>query len=222
MQEMWIEPIALIPKGLPKHLSEPIYFQPSLRLSSTTTSTEDDNNNEITITNSPYVISANLLKADLCYDVLCEDNRSEILKILTEDERLNIKNTFEKYDLDGNGYISRNELETMIKIRIKERKDLIDEKFQEIIEENPKSMTNSYYRGTSTSSVVSSNDENYLKAEEFRRMHYQQLQETQNKLLKMFEAADIDRDGMISYPEFLLAEAWWLRCTLNPEHATLF
>jgi Ca2+-binding EF-hand superfamily protein len=209
MQEMWIEPIALVPKGLPKHLSEPIYFQQSLRLASVDGRSEDE---EGGVMNRPYVISAHLLKADLCYDVVCEDNRSEILKILTEEERESIKTIFEQYDHDGNGYISRTELETMIKNRIKDRKELIDEKFQEIIRENPRGN----YRGAATS------DENYLKAEEFRRMHYQQLQETQNKLLKMFEAADIDRDGMISYHEFLLAEAWWLRCTLNPEHATLF
>lgn len=194
MQELWIEPIGLVPKNLPKNLSEPIYFISSSRL----------NNN--------FIIPSNLLKADLTYDVICEDNRSEVLKLLTDEERNNIKITFEKYDLDGNGFISRQELETLIKSRIKERKEIIDEKFQEIISENSKP---SSYRGVSS-------DDNYSKAEEFRRMHYQQLQETQNKLLKMFEAADIDRDGMISYPEFLLAEAWWLRCTLNPEHATLF
>jgi Ca2+-binding EF-hand superfamily protein len=205
MQELWIEPIGLIPKNLPKNLSEPIYFFSSERL------------------NKNFIIPSNLLKADLTYEVICEDNRTEILKLLTDEERNNIKIIFEKYDVDGNGFISRYELENLIKLRIKDRKEIIDEKFQEIISENSKNFP---YRVGGGSGVggggVSTSDENYLKAEEFRRMHYQQLQETQNKLFKMFEAADIDRDGMISYPEFLLAEAWWLRCTLNPEHATLF
>lgn len=32
LQELWMEPVALIPKGLPKHLSDPIRFEPSVRM----------------------------------------------------------------------------------------------------------------------------------------------------------------------------------------------
>ena len=31
MQELWIEPVALIPRNMPKLLSQPIPFQPSVR-----------------------------------------------------------------------------------------------------------------------------------------------------------------------------------------------
>ena len=46
--------------------------------------------------------------------------------------------------------------------------------------------------------------------------------ESQIKLLKMFESADQDGDGDLSLTEFMLAESWWLRCTLNPTNAHLF
>jgi hypothetical protein len=38
----------------------------------------------------------------------------------------------------------------------------------------------------------------------------------------MFDAADTNGDGILSFTEFMLAEAWWLRSTLNPENAHMF
>jgi Ca2+-binding EF-hand superfamily protein len=185
MQELWIEPTALVPIGLPKSLSEPIYFSPSARC---------DGN---------VVIHATKLKADLCYNVICEDNRMAVMNMLSEEEKETIKATFDSYDRDGNGTISKLELDELVRKRTSERKDLIDQQFASILEEND-------------------SDENFLRAEETRRMQYQQLGEAQNKLVRMFENCDVNGDGQVNFSEFLLAEAWWLRCTINPEHASLF
>lgn len=41
-------------------------------------------------------------------------------------------------------------------------------------------------------------------------------------MLKMFNMADVNGDGSLNFTEFLLAEAWWMRCSINPDHAHLF
>jgi hypothetical protein len=43
-----------------------------------------------------------------------------------------------------------------------------------------------------------------------------------SRLLKMFDAADTNGDGVISFTEFIMSEAWWLRCTINPDKQHLF
>jgi hypothetical protein len=185
MQELWIEPVALIPRGVPREVSQAISFEPSARLG------------------GAVVINATRLKADLTYEVQCEDYRGEVIKTLTEEERASIKETFDVYDADGSGQISRDELENLLRNRTAERKAAIDAKFQDYLLE-----------------AASAEDIN--RAEEQKRMYYQQLNEAQSKLVKMFDAADGDGNGQLSFTEFLLAEAWWIRCTLNPDHAHLF
>lgn len=64
--------------------------------------------------------------------------------------------------------------------------------------------------------------EDLSNAESNKAQYLQSLQEAQNTLLRMFEAADMNGDGVISFTEFIMAEAWWLRCTINPERAHLF
>ena len=63
---------------------------------------------------------------------------------------------------------------------------------------------------------------NIQAAELARAQHVQQLREAQNKLLALFEAADVNGDGIVSYKEFFLAEVWWLRCVMNPDKSHLF
>jgi Ca2+-binding EF-hand superfamily protein len=185
MQELWIDPVALVPCGVPSVLAKPIDFEPSVRAG------------------GALVIHASKLKAGLTYDVQCDDRRNEIVHLLTEEERMQIQATFEAYDINGDGNVSRREMEDLIRQRTAERKAVIDDKFNEFISET-------------------TSDAEVAKAEEFRRMHYQQLQEAQSRLIKMFENADLDGNGSLSFTEFLLAEAYWMRCTLNPEHACLF
>lgn len=185
MQELWVDPIALVPRGLPKAYSDPIPFKAS------------------PAHDGAMVIHASKLKADLAYDVLCEDHRDDVLQMLTSEEQEEIEALFRQYDVNGDGKISRRELEDMIRERTAERKSVIDTKIQDFLQEN------------ASADAIS-------RAEEFKRVNYQHLTEAQAKLIKMFEMADIDGDGTVSHAEFLLAEAWWMRCALNPENVNLF
>ena len=124
------------------------------------------------------------------------------MKSLTDDERQQIKDTFDAYDENGNGSVSMAEMENLIKIRTDERKAAIEEKFQEF------------------ASIAS--DRELQRAEEQKRSYLQQLTESQNKMLKMFAMSDVDGNGELSFTEFMLAESWWLKCSINPEHAHLF
>ena len=60
------------------------------------------------------------------------------------------------------------------------------------------------------------------KAEETRETHLQNLKEAEHSLISMFENADMDGDGQLSMNEFALAEAWWMKSTMNPEKLALF
>lgn len=83
--------------------------------------------------------------------------------------------------------------------------------------------TSTYQQYQRTMSVASeAMAANIQAAELARAQHVQQLREAQSKLLALFEAADVNGDGIISYKEFFLAEVWWLRCVLNPDKSHLF
>ena len=185
-QELWVEPRGLVPRGLPQSLSDPIYFAPSARADGNT------------------IINASKLKANLVYDLICEDYRQEVLDSLSDVEIDQIRITFNTYDLDGDGTVSKTELETLIRQRTLGRRNVIDTKYEEFVAESVRSASE------------------MRRADEIRRLNYQQLAESQNKLIHMFEAADIDGNGKLSLNEFMLAEAWWMRCTLNPEQMHLF
>jgi len=143
------------------------------------------------------------LKADLTYEVNCEDLRGEVMNSLTDEERHTIKETFDYYDIDGSGAVSMLEMENMLKNRTIERKAIIEEKYQQYLAD-------------------ASSEEDVARAEEQKRSYLQQLTESQNKMLKMFAMSDLDGNGELNFTEFLLAEAWWIRCAINPEHAHLF
>jgi len=186
MQELWIEPIALVPQGMPKLLSQPIYFEPSVRAG------------------GAKLINASLLKAEQSYEVQCNDRREEALDALSQEEMDQIKETFNQCDINGDGGIFKSEMAELVRHRTQERRAVIEERFQAYISESD----------ISASEIKS--------AEMTKAMLLQSLLEAQSKLLGMFESIDIDSDGSISFTEFVMAEAWWLRCTLNPERAHLF
>jgi Ca2+-binding EF-hand superfamily protein len=145
----------------------------------------------------------------LTYDVEFDDCRDEALNSLTDEERESIKETFQRYDIDGDNGISKPEVVELIKVRTNDRRAAIEYKFQEFIAEQQ-----------SSNEII--NDEVIKTAERNKAQYFQQLRESQIKLTQLFEAADSNGDGIISYTEFLMAEAWWLRCSLNPEKAHLF
>lgn len=80
-----MEPVSLSPRGLPSDISHAIFFEPSARL------------------DGAICINSSRLKADLNYELTCEDLRGEVMKSLTNEERATIKETFDKYDTDGSG-----------------------------------------------------------------------------------------------------------------------
>ena len=46
--------------------------------------------------------------------------------------------------------------------------------------------------------------------------------EAEEKLLDQFQRADIDGNGLLSWREYCLAEAWWMSSNINPEKVALF
>ena len=94
-------------------------------------------------------------------------------------------------------------MEHLVKARTDDRKNAIEARFAEF-EANAKTQ------------------EEIDRAEENKRSYLQHLTESQNKMLKMFNMADVNGDGSLNFTEFLLAEAWWMRCSINPDHAHLF
>ncbi len=185
MQELWIDPIELIPRDSALKPT-PIPFTSSVRLG------------------GQLIINAVHLTPDSSYDVKCIDRRDEALNSLSTEEMEAIKETFQQCDLDGDGGISKFELEEIVRNRTQERKAAIEEKFQAYIREND----------------LSADDLDYTEG--MKTQYLQQIQESQITLLKMFEAADLNGDGIISFTEFILAESWWLRCTINPDRVHLF
>lgn len=186
MQEHWVEPTALVPKNVARNLSHPVKFEQSVRVG------------------GQVCINAARLIPGALYEVECDDLRTEVLMNLSDDEMLQIKKTFEQYDINGDGNVAKVEIDKLVRLRTKERRDIIEQKFQERIQEG----------GISDAEIK--------QAEESKRQHMQACTEAQIRLLKMFEASDLNGDGNLSLTEFMLAESWWLRCTLNPSHAHLF
>jgi Ca2+-binding EF-hand superfamily protein len=186
MQELWIDPIELIQRDTATKPT-PIPFSASVRFGGLP------------------IINAVHLVPDGAYDVKFLDRRDEAVNSLSTEEMDSIKETFQKCDLDGDGGISKYEMEEIVRSRTQERKMMIESKFNQFLQDSQ-----------------DLSDEEIEFAEHNKLQYLQQLQESQIKLLKMFEAADLNGDGSISFTEFILAEAWWLRCTINPERIHLF
>lgn len=124
----------MIPKNLPKQFSDPILFEPSVRM-----------NGQVYINASHLVRSPRydfntyfdcdhflpyLQRPDQSYEVEFEDRREDILNDITDEEMESIKDTFQQYDIDGDGGISKPEMMQLIRDRSAQRMALISQKFE--------------------------------------------------------------------------------------------
>lgn len=123
MQELWIEPVSLVPRNTTNTLAtarqpaKPILFEASLR------------------GGGEKLIDAALLRPDMLYEVQCNDRRDEALNALSKEEMDAIKDTFQKCDINGDGGISRKEMALLVKRRTQQRRNLIEQKFADFIQE---------------------------------------------------------------------------------------
>lgn len=188
MQELWVEPLELIPRdGVTRSDMKPIPFAPSHRVG------------------GQIVLSTLSLRPGAVYELRCADRRDEAVNSLSPEEMDSIKETFKRFDRNGDGGISKAELKDVVRERTAQRRAIIEEKFRKFVD-GDEQLTN----------------EEMASAEAAKARYLQQVTESQTRFLQMLEAADVDGDGVVTVTEFILAEAWWLRCTINPERAHLF
>jgi len=186
IQDLWLEPVALVPHGLPIGLCQPVQFHPSARH------------------DGLLAIDVRNLKAGLTYDVEFDDRRKQITDALTREEKTMIETTFREYDIDGDGTIDKEECTELVRVRSEQRRAAVDEQYLRYLEDNP------------------TNPDASEEAEQLKREQYQKIQEAQDKMLSMYEHADLDGNGRLTLEEFALAESWWMKCTIDPDKIAVF
>lgn len=147
------------------------------------------------------VVWAAYLETGAVYEVEMEDRREDALRKLTEEQTRQMADTFRSLDADGSNTISRVELEAHMRDRNEARRAKISEQCERFKAQNP---------GRSD------------EAEANKAEHLQKMQEGEEKMMQMFAAADIDGNGVLSWTEFSMAEAWWLSSSINPDKVNLF
>lgn len=185
IRELWTDVQALRPKANAQQTGAPIPFSPSARHEGL------------------EAIAASKLKPGWTYEVELVELRGSLLEELTPEERSQIEEQFRMFDVNGDGVITFQEYETVCQRRHEERRALIDEQYELLIQNH-------------------SGPDGLAHAQEYREASRQQLNEAYNRLMDMFQAMDVDGNQQLSKEEFMLAEAWWMKCTINPTGAVLF
>ena len=111
---------------------------------------------------------------------------------------------FLKWDTNGDGEISVEEVQAGCRRRTDQNKAAIDAQYQDALD------------------AAQGDEVAIARADATRAMHYQRLEEAERRMIDMLLSADTDGDGGLTKMEFALAEAWWLSSTMNPSRAGLF
>lgn len=185
VQDLWMTPSALNPSGVPTSLAAPLHFTPSAKHGGLN------------------IIDTESCRQGVTYDVLFDDRRMDAIEELSEEQQEEIMETFNKYDVNGDGNIDRAECMAACKERSESAKEAIDKQFENAL-------------------LGVTSQDRLAEIEAQKRAHYQKVDEAENQLMNMFEKADTDGDGSLSQEEFSLAEAWWMKSTLNPSKVSLF
>ena len=183
--DIWMTPIALNPSGVPSSLASPLNFSQSARHG------------------DMPIVDTSLLRQGVTYDVVFEDRRLECLEDLSESQKIEIQENFAKYDVDGDGTISREECIQVCSERTERNIELIEKQFEKALE-------------------TAGTDQERQKVLELKEVHVQKVKEAEAQLLTQLTSADLNGDGILSEQEFYLAEAWWIKSTLNPKRVALF
>ena len=149
------------------------------------------------------IIDTSLMRQGVTYDCVFDDRRMEALEDLTPEQKEHILSAFAQYDANGDGNIDRTECVAACQSRTDAAKAAIDMQMEAALE-----------------NCKSQQEQNDII--EQKKAHYQKVDEAEAQLMNMFLKADSDGDGQLSQQEFFLAEAWWMRSTLNPTKISLF
>lgn len=208
IRDLWVDVRALRPTTNGRQSSAAILFAPSARH------------------DGLEAIAATKLKPGWTYEVELIELRGSLLEELTpvckaarfgfcsqsctvltscvpQEEKRMIEQQFNEFDANGDGVITFQEYETVCQRRHEERRALIDQQYDVLLQSHP-------------------GPEGMAQAQQFREASRQQLNEAYSRLMDMFQAMDVDGNQQLSKEEFMLAEAWWMKCTINPTGAVLF
>eukprot|EP00520_Triparma_pacifica_P018393 CAMPEP_0118654948 /NCGR_PEP_ID=MMETSP0785-20121206/12661_1 /TAXON_ID=91992 /ORGANISM="Bolidomonas pacifica, Strain CCMP 1866" /LENGTH=591 /DNA_ID=CAMNT_0006547641 /DNA_START=71 /DNA_END=1842 /DNA_ORIENTATION=+ len=179
VSDVWMNPVALNPSGVPTSLAAPLQFTPSPKHGGLP------------------IIDTSLLRQGVTYVVSFDDRRLDCISDLTDDQKEEIASTFARYDVNGDGNISREECMVACKGRTDAGLLAIERQFEAALRE-------------------AKDEAEREKIIEQKEVHVQKVKEAEVQLLAQLTKADVDGDGELTEQEFYLAEAWWMKSTLNP------
>ena len=149
------------------------------------------------------IIDTALMRQGVTYNVVFDDRREDALTDLSPEQNEKIMANFALYDVNGDGCIDRAECMSACQSRTDSSKEAIDLQMEAAL-----------------ANCTTQFEQDEIM--EQKKAHYQKVDEAEAALMNMFIKADTDGDGQLSKAEFILAEAWWMKSTLNPTQISLF